>query len=259
MTSPHFPLSPLYLLPGWGLGRGPLQPLADALQQHDPARRIVLLDLPGYGDAPFAVDPVRAVDWLLQQIEPGAMLLGWSLGGMLALAAAARSLHQDDGGRISRLILIGSTPAFIQHPGWSPALPAAELATFRSAIAADAEAMLPRFIGGFNRGDNRAKAVTRELLERASPRPDSTVLLAGLDWLRDLDLRPLLAGIRQPLLILHGQADPLMPVAAAQWLATQCRTHNPQVHLHCLAGCAHAPFVSDLPACLSHLTAFLNA
>jgi pimeloyl-[acyl-carrier protein] methyl ester esterase len=39
------------------------------------------------------------------------------------------------------------------------------------AVAADIEAMLPRFVGGFNRGDARAKSVTRELLELADARP----------------------------------------------------------------------------------------
>lgn len=251
--------APLYLLPGWGLGHGPMQPLADALQQRDPARRVILLDLPGYGETPFTADPMAATNHLLQVIEPGAVLLGWSLGGMLALAAAAQSCRsQPDSPVVGKLILMGSTPSFIVRPDWSTAMPGAELAAFREAIATDAEAMLPRFIGGFNRGDVRARAVTRELLERASPRPDSTVLLAGLDWLRDLDLRTALADIRQPLLILHGLADPLMPFAAAAWLAAQCRIQSPDVRLHGLPGCAHAPFVSDLPACLGHLSAFLD-
>ena len=68
------------------------------------------------------------------------------------------------------------------------------LAEFAANVAADVEAMLPRFVGGFNRGDERAKAVTRELLERADPRPSAATLATGLDWLRDVDLRTVAPG-----------------------------------------------------------------
>ncbi len=66
---------------------------------------------------------------------------------------------------------------------------AATLAEFAAALAADVASTLPRFIGNFNRGDARARAVTRELLDLADPLPDSATLAAGLAWLRDADLR----------------------------------------------------------------------
>jgi pimeloyl-[acyl-carrier protein] methyl ester esterase len=79
--------------------------------------------------------------------------------------------------------------------------------------------MLPRFVGGFNRGDARAKEVSRQLLELADPRPPLATLATGLDWLRDVDLRRLAPQIKAPTLLIHGAADPLMPLAAAEALA----------------------------------------
>jgi pimeloyl-[acyl-carrier protein] methyl ester esterase len=238
----------LYILPGWGLGQGPFESLIALLRQQLPELPIRQLNLPGYGDTPFTTDPEHAVDALLRQIEPGSSLLGWSLGAMLALMAAARP-----GNRLDKVILVAGTSSFVQRPGWEPAMPPAQLAEFTQAVASDIEAMLPRFIGGFNRGDARAKAVTRTLIDTASSRPDSTTLLTGLHWLRDLDLRPIAAKNQRPTLILHGEADPLMPVAAAQWLATHC----PKATLHTFADCAHASFVSEPAAFCQHVAAFL--
>ena len=47
--------APLIFLPGWCLGRGPLQALAGALHGE-------ILDLPGYGATPPEDDFLRAAD-----------------------------------------------------------------------------------------------------------------------------------------------------------------------------------------------------
>jgi pimeloyl-[acyl-carrier protein] methyl ester esterase len=129
------------------------------------------------------------------------------------------------------------------------------LADFATGVAADIEAMLPRFVGGFNRGDARAKAVTSELLELADARPSGAVLATGLNWLRDVDLRPLAPQIKAPTLLIHGTNDPLMPLAAAEALAALI----PGAEMAAFADCAHAPFLSQPDAFNARLSAFINA
>ncbi|HSG22682.1 MAG TPA: alpha/beta fold hydrolase, partial [Azonexus sp.] len=119
---------------------------------------------------------------------------------------------------------------------------------------ADVEAMLPRFVGGFNRGDARAKEVSRQLLELADPRPPLATLATGLDWLRDVDLRRLAPQIKAPTLLIHGSADPLMPLAAAEALAALI----PQAQLATFADCAHAPFISRPAEFLTRVNTFLH-
>ena len=46
--------------------------------------------------------------------------------------------------------------------------------------------------------------------------PDTATLMTGLDWLRNVDLRGEVAAIALPALLLHGEHDPLMPLAAGQ-------------------------------------------
>ncbi|MBL8418677.1 MAG: alpha/beta fold hydrolase, partial [Dechloromonas sp.] len=128
------------------------------------------------------------------------------------------------------------------------------LAEFTTAVAADIEAMLPRFVGGFNRGDAQAKAITLELLKLADPRPTSEVLLTGLRWLAEVDLRPDAPRVQCPTLLIHGAADPLMPLGAAEALAALI----PGARLAAFADCAHAPFMSRPDDFLAAARDFLN-
>lgn len=234
--------APLVFLPGWCLGRGPWQPTVAALGGS-------IVDLPGYGEAPLVDDFDTAARRLADSLPAGVTLCGWSLGAMLALATAAKMPD-----KVARLVLVGGTASFVQRDGWPLAMPPGVLAEFAAAVAADGKAALPRFVANFNRGDARAKAVGRELLERADPLPDAATLATGLDWLRDVDLRAVAATIRTPTLILHGTADPLMPLPAAEALAALL----PDARLSVFADCAHAPFISDPAGFQARLGAFIH-
>ena len=234
--------APLVVLPGWCVGRGPLAATVAALNGQ-------FIDLPGYGDTPLVADFDTAVDAIAARLEPGTALAGWSLGAQLALAVAAR--HPS---RVGRLLLVAGTTSFVQRDGWPYAMPPAALAEFATAVAADVEAMLPRFVGGFNRGDAQAKAVTLELLKLADPRPAGEVLQTGLAWLRDVDLRADAPKVQCPTLLIHGAADPLMPLGAAEALAALI----PGARLAAFPDCAHAPFMSRPDDFLAEARAFLH-
>ena len=243
--------APLVFLPGWCLGRGPLNAAVDALQGQ-------IFDLPGYGapqevplgcEAPLIGDFDAAADDIAARLQPGTALCGWSLGAQLALAVAARSPH-----KVGKLLLVAGTASFVQRAGWPHAMPPEMLAEFAANVAADVEAMLPRFVGGFNRGDARAKEVTRQLLELADPRPPATTLASGLAWLRDVDLRPDAPRVAASTLIVHGAADPLMPLATAETLAALI----PGARLAAMAECAHAPFISRPADFLALVHTFLH-
>jgi pimeloyl-[acyl-carrier protein] methyl ester esterase len=234
--------APLVFLPGWCLGRGPLAAAVDALGGQ-------FLDLPGHGETPLTTDFNAAADAIAARLTPGTTLAGWSLGAQLALAVAARAPD-----KVGRLVLVSGTTSFVQRDGWPHAMPPEMLAEFVAAVVADIDAMLPRFVGGFNRGDARSKEVTRTILELADPRPPAATLAAGLAWLRDVDLRDVAPRVRTPTLLLHGAADPLMPLPAAAALAALI----PGAHLEAFADCAHAPFISQPADFLARLRAFVH-
>ena len=237
----------LVLLHGWGLGAAAWECVLPALAERFRVHRV---SLPGYdGSADDGGDFRQTASAIAQVIPAGATLCGWSLGGMLAMAAAAL----DSNSAPSRLVLVGTTMRFVQDGDWTAAQTPASHDTFASAVAADPAAALRRFVMLFNQGDLRARDVVRTLTRSLPSEPASTpVLLRGLDWLRDTDLRSRLQRLVLPTLVLHGECDPLMPLAAGERLAEELA----DARLEIFAGCAHAPFASDPARFVARLAAF---
>jgi pimeloyl-[acyl-carrier protein] methyl ester esterase len=181
---------------------------------------------------------VEAAAGLAAALPAGAYLCGWSLGAMLALQVATLTPQ-----RLAGLILVGGTPSFTQREGWPHAQPPSLLESFSAAVKRDAAGTLQRFIALFNQGDAQARALSRALSRQlaAAPFPATATLLSGLGWLRDVDLRQRIAAIAVPALLIHGENDPLMPLAAAHWLHQEL----PDARLDVVSGAAHAPFLND--------------
>jgi pimeloyl-[acyl-carrier protein] methyl ester esterase len=213
----------LLLIPGWGFDARVWQPLADLLK----------LDF--------------RLHYAIEDTPDGAIICGWSLG---ALSAMQLALAQPE--RISSLVLIGATPRFVQAPDWPQAQPLAVLQAFAAAVAADAQAALRRFVALLNQGDAQARRLTRELSAMLDLVPSLEVLAAGLATLRDTDLRAQVGKICQPVLLLHGAQDSLMPIAAVEWLAQQL----PHARLEIFPGTAHAPLLADPQRCAKLLMGF---
>lgn len=194
----------LALLPGWGLGLAPLRPLAQALQAARPGAQVELLPLPQIGDAEAAL---TALD---QVVPAGAWLLGWSLGGMLATALAARR-----GAACPGLITFASNPCFVAREGWPTAMAPEVFDGFAQLCATDRAATLKRFSLLCAQGSLTARGLARQLAEEGPVYADS----AGLGWLAALDNRAALTSLRLPQLHLFAEADALVPVEAAAALS----------------------------------------
>lgn len=247
---------PLVLLHGWG---GDARVWGELPHRLAPWGPVECRDLPGYGATPDDGAPHDEAGFsacaarIAATLPPGSTVCGWSLGALLALAAARAAPD-----RVGRLVLIGATPRFTAPPTDSapPGLPPETLAAFVAALAADPAATRARFVALMHQGDARARALIRALASAlAEPHPAPTALARGLAWLGTVDLRAAVAAIRQPTLLLHGAHDPLMPLAAAEWLAATL----PAARLECVAGAAHAPFLSDPERAAAAIGAFLDA
>lgn len=225
----------LALISGWGLGAAAWGPVVDTLAARC---RVHLVELPGYGATPpDGAGFVETAQAVAAALPDGIALCGWSLGALLALQAALQTPQ-----RIARLILVGATPSFMQRADWAPAQPPALLDAFAAAVREDAGATLQRFAALLNQGDAQARRLTRALAGApGGALPDTSALAAGLRWLREVDLRAQLPAVAAPTLLIHGERDPLMPLAAAQWLAE----HLPDARLASFAESAHAPFLAD--------------
>ncbi len=226
----------LVLLHGWGMGAGIWDELAAVLAARF---RVHAVDLPGYGDSascsPYS--PERIAGELACNLPPRCGVCGWSMGGQVALAWAHRAPWQ-----VSQLALIATTPSFVQRSDWPHAVDAAVLREFAQLLTADLDGTLRRFLALQSLGDTQARKVAAGLrahLQRGA-RPPASVLADGLALLLGTDLRAMLGAIALPALVLHGDRDPLAPLAAGEFL---CKA-LPNARLAVVKGASHAPFVS---------------
>lgn len=198
----------LVLLPGWGLGGAPLQPLVEALRDLDPGLQVDVQPLPALTSS----NPRDWLDALDALIPPDAWLGGWSLGGMLAAGLAARRAECCPG-----LVTLASNGCFVARPSWPAAMAEDTFRAFRDGCAGDPVLTLKRFGLLCSQGAADPRGLARQLSTQA---PGSSVetLLAGLDVLAALDTRAALQAYGGKQLHLSAGGDALVPPAAAQAL-----------------------------------------
>jgi pimeloyl-[acyl-carrier protein] methyl ester esterase len=180
-------------------------------------------------------------------------LLGWSLGGQLALDLAA-ALPAS----VERLALIATTPKFLKSPTWRCGTPRPLLARLIHRLHSEGERAVSDFLALLVRGSAPGTAARVLAKLRAALRTHGAAcpeaLSAGLARLRDGDLRPALRRVQAPALVVAGEHDRIIRPTAVRALAHAL----PQAQYAEIAGAAHAPFLSHPVQFLRRLDGFLH-
>lgn len=262
----------LVLLHGWGLNVRVWDGLAATLGDRF---RIIAIDLPGHGRSAWRPERSSLEEQAAQIRETVAnitsdySLLGWSLGGQIALQLAAAQPGAGTAARpastaavVNRLVLIATTPRFTAGWHWPYGAPPERLAAQAAGLQTDYRRTVSDFLELQVRGSTGGAEALTQLRAAlfahgsaddgshneadASPEPYGPRLAAltrGLELLRDTDLRPLLPGITIPTLVIAGQYDRVTHPAASHALADSL----PDAHYVEIRRAAHAPFLSHLP------------
>jgi pimeloyl-[acyl-carrier protein] methyl ester esterase len=241
----------LVLLHGWGLHGGVWDTFVPLLED---TFRITRIDLPGHGHSAWSgerdLDAIAAA--VLATAPLHAAWAGWSLGGMVALRAATLQPA-----RISALVCIASSPCFVRKPGWQSAMLPQLLDSFAGELDQDYARTLNRFLALQVRGSAHATEVLKRLratlLARGRPRAEG--LRAGLEVLRNADLRAAARHLHCPSLLVMGGRDTLVPPGAGH--ATVALL--PAARLEMIEAAGHAPFISAPDTVAGHLQQFLEA
>ena len=244
---------PLVALHGWAMHSGLWAPVLPRLASRFRVHRV---DLPGHGLSPpmarttLAGITAAVAEHFASLPEPPTVL-GWSLGGAVALQWA---LDRPDA--VSKLVLVGTTPCFVAREDWPHAVSGETLRRFGDELAVSYRSTLQRFVTLQTQGSEHAREILglmrTELFARGAPsRQDLEDALAAL---AAIDLRARVGAIAQPVLVIAGECDMLVPAAAGAWLAAAL----PAGRLASIAGAAHAPFLSHPEAFFAASEGFCN-
>jgi 3-oxoadipate enol-lactonase len=223
--------SPLVLLHGYPLDHHLWDEVAPLLTD---TFELILPDLRGFGESStvdsfytmedIASDIAALLDHL--EIEKTAMV-GHSMGGYVALAFLRLYPERLTGlGWVSTQVLADAPD---RRDGRYKS--AAEVAD--KGIASVVETMTPKFTS-----DARLQEFARESMERQQPAGYIGALKAMAER---LDSTPLLSSINIPVVIVHGDADLLIPLDRAR----EVKAALPNAHLVEIHGAGHMPMMED--------------
>ena len=241
----------LIMLHGWGLNSSVWSAMLPALESR---WRVTCIDLPGHGGSCARID-LRDLDTVcaaLNLAAPSAPApwLGWSMGGLIAIAHALR--YPD---RVSRLILVASQPRFASAADWPHGMASKLLDDFTASLDRQPKDTLAHFLALQVHTSEHPSSTLRSLRAAMSLRaPDRGSLNAGLGLLQAADLRAELALLRCPLRLILGERDVLVRATAGAAVAALVKSARYRV----VGGAGHAPFLSHVSEFNNVLEEFLD-
>ena len=213
--------------------------------------RLIVPELPGFGASPAVGGGLAAVaDRMAEAVKDAAggdeaIVLGNGYGGFVALQMAIR--HP---GIASRLILADCGAAFSES-GREAFRNMAAASKAKGLAAISDVAMRRLFAPEFQEQHPDLMRDRREAFLRTDPE----VIQAACGALAELDLRPELAQVKVPVLVLVGEHDEATPPPMSHELAAGL----PNARLKIIAGCAHVPQLQSPEAFLEAIGDFLPA
>ena len=242
----------LVLIHGWGYSnRCWPGALVAQLERHF---NVILLALPGHsgtpecefdaGNSDDCVDQLDAwLDATKAQLPSRYHVLGWSLGGQVAIRLAHNNSHVD------RLILLATNARFVRDHDWQYAMDLELLKQFVENYQAQPGKTMRRFASLQASGCEQSKPLATQIVAQMAPVSSK---LLGLKLLHTLDERAHLQGLAIPCLIELAADDQLVP---KDWVEQLVLAPTWEVNL--VAG-GHA-YVLQSDTLASRVIAFLSS
>ncbi len=247
--------TPLIMLHGWSMSSAVFSEVAVQMAEKF---RVLCPDLPGHGES----DPVanNCLDTYSATIEnwagrlglSTAVLLGWSLGGQVAMQLVLRKKLW-----FSQLVLVATTPFFCQEKDWSHGLPRTQIRALERNLGRNYTKTLGDYFQLQFSGEDLDQKRFQEIVKfavRTAKLPEPKVAKEALQLLANVDQRKKLFAIDLPVLVMHGDLDQIIPYSAGCNLAAQI----PCAQWILLSGVGHAPFFSRPEESVSRWFEFLQ-
>ena len=216
---------------------------------------VLMVDMPGHGQTPpeagqakenstfFGFAAYSILHALDQYLGETYSLLGWSMGGQIALEMyKQKSAHKcDDPGcshnPIGSLILISSTPRFVSSGDFPVGMNKAVFNKFKKGINEHAESSMDDFYNLlFSKNEDGGKYIGD--LKKQTP-PQKT-LSSCMESFEKFDARSILPKIEVPALIITGDSDQIIDPKTSMFLSQKIKNSALKV----FKGAGHAPHLT---------------
>ncbi|MCP8899787.1 malonyl-ACP O-methyltransferase BioC [Gilvimarinus xylanilyticus] len=202
---------PLVLLHGWGFDHRSMEPFVQPLRE---LGEVWSVDIPGFGevDADFDADAFIAV--LARELPAQVYLIGWSLGGALALDFALS--HPE---RVASLVTLATNPKFVADGDWPQAMDSRVNRGFNRGFAQQPEATLKQFCALVAQGSRAERPLVRTMRQRvaADAAGRQTEWSEALAYLAATDFRARAESLKVPGLHIYAANDGLVPAACGEF------------------------------------------
>lgn len=240
----------IVILNGWAMPGSIWGQFCDLLNSNLTDERCRVIDI----DRRLSVD--QWVQYLDDLIQPDTLLIGWSLGGMLALEFASQ--HPE---KIRGVCTLQMNPKFVAADDWSSAMDLDVFNEFSqlagSDIKVDIQNLIKRFsflvtAKGLN-GVGDLRALKSAFSVDSIPAKD--ILCQSLELLEMLDVRDKINALKVPQLHLLGEYDQLVPQSAFE----QIKALNNGAYVELLEGVSHCPCFSAAERTAKRVAEFAGA
>ena len=227
---------PLLLIHGWGMSGKIWDVIEVNLSKY---YKLYIVDLPGMGKSDEIEDYTlkNLVKQLHKKLPKEISILGWSLGGIIAL-----KYYETYPKNVTRLFLVATTPCFINKENWNLGVDESLLDKFYDQLAQSWSKTLNQFFMLQLIGSKNRKEIMKKLhsafITKTPPKIKS--LKSALEILKKTDLIEIMDHIRIPTTIIVGENDKLTPIGASLFM--QDKIENSRVKIFKNAG--HLQFLS---------------
>ena len=242
---------PLLMIHGWGVNSEIWISLVDELKFF---ASVYVVYLPGMGGS-SSISPYT-LDNLAKEIKANVpikkcSILGWSLGGQVAMNLAIRMPEF-----VEKLILMSTTPCFVEKKDWSYGVNKQFFSNFEMEAKQNLNNTLMKFFLIQTRDIDDSKNVMRflknEFIEIRDENKSGMQL--ALNVLKETDLRNEVQKIDKPTLIIAGDKDRLTSSKASIWLYEKIKGAT----LKEIKGANHMPFISHREIMTESVKKFLQ-
>ncbi len=237
----------IVILNGWAMPSGIWAQFCDLLKSSITYTTCRVIDI----DRSFNAS--EWMEYLDDLIEPDTLLIGWSLGGMLALEYA----HQYPE-KLRGICSLQMNPKFVAASDWPSGMAAETFQAFKLLANSEEQTDIKRLISQFSflvtakgvdaLGDLKALKVRFSV----GAIPSVDVLSRSLELLELLDVRDKISTLTVPQLHLLGERDQLVPSSVFKSLASL----NGRAHVEVLDGVSHCPCYSASERMVARIAAF---